>query len=272
MANIERRLEKEKHIENNKHISVAKRYAICYPLHAHDFFEVEIVLSGEGMQRINGKEYCLKKGSVTVLSPSDYHEVFTETDTTIMVWNIVFDDTVISVGRLESLLSRGGMYRVLDENDLLKANTVISLLDKETDDINAIKLLTEYLLLILLQDKEDFSQLSPVGKAVLYIETHFRDNPSITDVAKQVCLSPVYFGNLFKSVTGQSYVDYINSRKVKCASMLLESGFTVTEACFGSGFGSLSGFLYTFKKIKGISPKEYKQNIKNRDFDMHPKS
>ncbi len=265
MSELERRLEKEKYIGKNKHISVNKRYAQCFPLHAHNFFEVEIVLDGEGIQSINGNQNTLQRGSVTVLSPSDFHQVYAETDTTLMVWNIAFDDSVISLARLESIFSSGGMHRVLNEKDLVKVDNVISLLEQESNNINAIKLLMEYLLMILLQSKKDYKELSSVSKAVLYIETHFRENPSLSDVAKHVCLSPVYFGNLFRSVKGEKYVDYINRRKVKCAAMLLESGFTVTEACYNSGFGSISGFLYTFKKINGISPKEYKQNKKSQE-------
>ena len=266
MVDLERRLKKEKHIGKNKHISINKRYAQCFSLHAHDFFEVEVVLSGDGVQRINGKEYALKRGSVTVLSPSDFHEVNAKNDTTLMVWNIAFDDNVISLARLESIFSSGGMYRVLSEKDLLKVESVMSLLQEDCEDISAIKLLMEYLLLILLKNRCDTKELSPMSKAVLYIETHFRENPSLSDVANHVCLSPVYFGNLFKNVKGEKYVDYVNRKKVRCAAMLLESGFTVTEACYKSGFGSLSGFLYTFKKIKGISPKEYKQNKKSQEF------
>lgn len=265
MPNLERRLEKEKYIGKNKHISVNKRYAQCFPLHAHDYFEVEVVLSGEGLQQVNGKEYRLQRGCVTVLSPSDFHEVSAESDTTLMVWNIAFDDTVISMGRLENLFSSGGMYRVLCEDELNKVDTAISLLAQETDNTNAIKLLTEYILLVLLQNKKDNTELSPVGKSVLYIENHFRENPSISDVACQVGLSPVYFGNLFKNEKGISFVDYVNAKKVRCSAMLLESGFTVAEACFSSGFGSLSGFLYTFKKAMGVSPKEYRKNKKSQE-------
>lgn len=265
MAELERRLKKEKYIGEKKHISVNKRYAQCFPLHAHDYFEVEIVLEGDGTQRINGNECALQRGSVTVLSPSDFHEVYAETDATLMVWNIAFDDSVISPVMLESIFLSGGMYRVLNEKDLFKVDSVISLLEQDCDNLNAIKLLMEYLLLILLQNKSDYKELSQISKAVLYIETHFRENPSLSEVAKHVCLSPVYFGNLFKNVKGERYVDYVNRKKVKCAAMLLESGLSVAEACYNSGFGSLSGFLYTFKKIKGVSPKEYKQNRKSQE-------
>lgn len=260
MNKKEPRLDKNTHIGKDKHLCVKKRYSKSFPLHAHDYFEVEIILSGKGSQYINGKKYDLHRGSISILSPSDFHEVIAESDTSLMAWNISFDETVLSSGRLEAIFLKGtGFTRNLDENTLKKVDTAADLLMREAKDDGCIRPLTEYLL-TLLMDADDFSeQLLPMRKAILYVETHFRENPSLADAAKQACLSPVYFGNLFKQITGKTYIDYLNSRKLNCAAMLLESGFSVAEACFSSGFGSLSGFLHTFKQKKGVSPEAYKQ-------------
>lgn len=260
MKKKEPRLDKNTHIGKDKHLSVKKRYSQTFPLHAHDYFEVEIILSGKGVQYVNGNKQELKRGSICILSPSDFHEVVAESDKSLMAWNISFDETVLSQGRLEAIFLKGSGYtRVLDEATLKKVDTAADLLMKESKCDGCIRPLTEYLL-TLLMDKEDVSDnLAPMRKAILFIETHFRENPSLADAAKQACLSPVYFGNLFKQITGKTYLDYLNSRKVNCAAMLLESGFSVAEACFSSGFGSLSGFLHTFKQKMGMSPESYKQ-------------
>lgn len=260
MKNKEPRLDKNTHIGKDKHLSVKKRYSQTFPLHAHDYFEVEIILDGKGVQFINGKKQELKRGSISILSPSDFHEVIAESDKSLMAWNISFDETVLSPGRLEAIFLKGsGFARVLDEPTLKKIDTAADLLMKEAKCDGCIRPLTEYLLTLLMDTEEVNEHLLPMRKAILYIETHFRENPSLADTAKQACLSPVYFGNLFKQITGKTYIDYLNSRKVNCAAMLLESGFSVAEACFSSGFGSLSGFLHTFKQKKGMSPESYKQ-------------
>jgi YesN/AraC family two-component response regulator len=177
-----------------------------------------------------------------------------------MAWNIAFDETVLSMSRLESIFLKGGGFtRILDESTLLKIDTAAELLRQEAETDGCIRPLMEYLLTLLMDTDSENDELSPMRKAILYIETHFRENPSLADTAKQACLSPVYFGNLFKQLTGETYVNYLNSRKVTCAAMLLESGFSVAEACFSSGFGSLSGFLHTFKTKTGMSPEAYKQ-------------
>ncbi len=259
------RLEKKTHIGKDKNISVKKRYSQSFALHAHDYFEVEIILEGTGIQIINGKEYPLKRGTVSILSPSDFHEVIAESETSLMAWNIAFDETVISSARREAIFLQGsGFTRVLDEITLSKVDTAASLLKQESNENGCVRPLTEYLLTLIMNKNEISDELSPMRRAILYIETHFRENPTLQEAAEQACLSPVYFGNLFKQITGETYISYLNARKVNCAAMLLESGFSVAEACFSSGFGSLSGFLHTFKQKKGISPEGYKQMHKNK--------
>ncbi len=260
MNNKEIRLESSAYIGKDKHIAIKKRYAKTFPLHAHEYFEVEIILDGIGYQIINGKKYPLNRGSVSILSPSDFHQVVAETDTSLMAWNIAFDESVISPSRLESIfLQGGGFTRILDEITLMKIDTVSELLMQEAKENGCIKPLIEYLLTLIMNRTETNDDVTPIRRAILYIETHFRENPTLKDAAQVACLTPVYFGNLFKQVTGETYINYLNARKVNCAAMLLESGLSVSEACFSSGFGSLSGFLHTFKQKKGISPENYKQ-------------
>ena len=42
-------------------------------LHWHEFYEIEYVIEGTATQIINGKEYPIGPGSVTLLSPVDFH-------------------------------------------------------------------------------------------------------------------------------------------------------------------------------------------------------
>lgn len=260
MNNKEMRLDRSTYIGKDKHLAIRKRYSKNFPLHAHEYFEVEIILDGIGYQFINGKKHSLKRGTVSILSPSDFHQVTAETDNSLMAWNIAFDESVISPSRLESIFLQGsGFARVLDEMTLVKIDTACELLMKESLENGCIKPLVEYLLTLLMNAKEDANDLTPMRKAILYVETHFRENPSLNDAARIACLTPIYFGNLFKQITGETYINYLNARKVNCAAMLLESGLSVSEACFSSGFGSLSGFLHTFKQKMGVSPESYKK-------------
>lgn len=258
MSAVETRFGRNDFIGEDRHLQILNRTITeSFSLHAHDYFELEIILDGHGTQRLNGVEYPLSRGSVYLLSPADFHEVFPEEP--IRLWNLSFDETLLSSEQLEAVFSEAnGIFRQCNERDLQMLHTAASLLHAEKNE-EAVRSLMHYLLIKLCPTSES-STRSPLRKAILYIETHFRESPSLAQTAAVVCLSPVYFGTLFKETTGETYLAYLNRRKVRCAQMLLQNGCTVTEACFSSGFGSLSGFLHTFKHHTGCSPDEYRKH------------
>lgn len=237
---MDRRLDRETHIGKGRQWKVIRRKADSYPLHAHEYYEIEIILSGRGIHRVGEQEYPLERGCTYILSPADFHSV--EVTEPMELWNIAFDTPLTHPIKTPVL-------RRLTEAELKKIHTVAQLLEQEEVHFQP---LLDYLLALLIPAAEE--PLSPIRQAIVFIENHFRENPSLAEAAEQACLSPVYFGALFKKETGETYVSYLNSCKVRCAAMLLESGMSVAEACFASGFGSLSGFLYTYKQKMGFSP------------------
>lgn len=260
---MELRYRKENRFPANSALLIRRREAHSSPLHAHDFFELEIVVECTGKQILNGKEYTFGKGNYWLLNPADFHQVLPNTDA--VVWNIGFDETLIPESLLETVY--GGQYKslqLLEEDDLRRVDTAAQLLKEEHERSGTIRPLMEYLLRTVLRESPQPEQLQPVRKALLYLETHFRENPSLADIAQQACLSPEYFCSQFKQLTGMTYLQYLNQRKINCAKMLLENGLSVTETCFSAGFGSLSGFLYTFRQATGMSPSAYKNSFKNK--------
>lgn len=262
MSSSELRLKRNSYFTKGRHVCVKNRHTASFPLHTHDFFEIEIITDGTGIQILNGTEYKIRKGFVTMLTPADFHSITVFPESPLKILNIIFDETLLSEGMTEAFFKSSGVCRELDGELMKKLDAVANLLILESDSEKYIRPLIEYLLALLTDiDENDKTVFSPVREAILYVETHFRESPSLAQAAERACLSTVYFGHLFKKTTGQTYINYLNQRKTDCASMLLETGLSVTEACFASGFGSLSGFLHTFKKIKGMSPDEYKKKM-----------
>lgn len=250
-----RKLQKEKYIGEG-HIRSEIRAAEHFVLHAHDYYEIEAVLAGKGTHTLNGKVSDLVPGTVYLLTPADFHCVDFEDSLSLI--NISFDETVASRAGLLRLFSSTPFTAELDAKSLEKLKRAAELIMIEDRSENMIPL-TEYVFRLISSGDVQERDPSPIEKSVAFIESHFREAPSLCDAAAVACLSPVYFGMLFKRETGKTYVEYLNGCRIECAAMLLKSGKSVTEACFGSGFGSLSGFLYTFRQIKGISPAQYKK-------------
>lgn len=242
---------------NNSHVRVLHQILPSSELHSHEFFEIEIILSGAGTHIMNSKSYPLQRGMIWLSTPADFHEIILDGEAEY--WTIIFDESMLSQEQMQALFQSNDTCKIVSEDVLRRLDTVAQLIYEEHLCDGNLKPLMEYLLSAVIPPKRVLERNDPVHQAILYTETFFRNNPSLATVANQVGLSPNYFGNLFKKETGETYVSYLNRRKVTCAMMLLESGVPVSTACFESGFGSLSGFLQGFKKVTGMSPNDYQK-------------
>ena len=64
-------------------------------------------------------------------------------------------------------------------------------------------------------------------------------------------MSKYYFARTFKAVTGKTFKDYLNGKRVEQAMILLRSGeVNITEVCFQVGFNDPSYFDRVFGRIR----------------------
>lgn len=253
-------LSKEEYFNKGEHLRLEKRTATSFPLHSHEYFEIEVVVKGSGKNILNSKEYPFQRGSIYALTPSDFHEVVIEEE--VELWNMVFDETIISNQHLNSFFAMKNLIKVVDEITLSKIEKVLLLIKEELTSGGHISALIEYFFKLILPRHQIENNNNPIYQAICYIENHFRSSPTLEETAKQACLSPVYFTTLLKKQTGETYISFLNNLKINYAKNLLDNGISITQTCFDSGFGSLSGFLYTFKQKVGLTPQEYAKKNK----------
>lgn len=98
--------------------------------------------------------------------------------------------------------------------------------------------------------------------AVDYIEAHLPDeNLSITEVAGQIFLNPVYFGRVFKSTFGVSFKRYVlNARIERAKEMIMDDALSIAVICDKVGIPNPSYFTKLFKQCTGQLPSDYKRN------------
>lgn len=93
-----------------------------------------------------------------------------------------------------------------------------------------------------------------------YINSHIEEKLTLNDIAFVFGISPNYLSALFKKNSEIGFTDYVNTAKIKRAKELLrDSNLKVYEVADQLGFESAFYFSKVFKKIEGISPREYIQ-------------
>jgi len=85
-----------------------------------------------------------------------------------------------------------------------------------------------------------------------------------SDVAEKIRLSPQAFSRFFKRAMGKTYMEYLQEFRIsKVCRALLETDKNITEVAYELGFDNLSTFNLTFRKLKGVTPTQYRKQVKS---------
>ncbi len=103
-------------------------------------------------------------------------------------------------------------------------------------------------------------EISPLERAIEYIENHLNENIGLSDVSSETGYSYYHMTRLFSSVLGESVGRYINRRRLYNASKkLIHSDQRVIDIAFDCGFESPEAFSRAFKAAFGSSPIDYRR-------------
>ncbi|WP_248926519.1 response regulator transcription factor [Paenibacillus hamazuiensis] len=110
-----------------------------------------------------------------------------------------------------------------------------------------------------LKNKRKGKVKDPVEEAKLYIEEHLAREVSLEEVADYIGLNASYFSQLFKQMTGETFVQYRIRRRMERAKKLLEiPHYRITDISNEVGYADHPHFTKTFKKYTGFLPSEYR--------------
>nr|WP_262416361.1 AraC family transcriptional regulator [Paenibacillus sp. CGMCC 1.18879] len=92
-----------------------------------------------------------------------------------------------------------------------------------------------------------------------YVDDHYHEKITVDQLAALVRVSRVHFSRLFKQLTNKTITEYINLVRINRSEDLLRStGMNVSEIAIAAGFSDVYYFSRMFKRLKKVSPKEWR--------------
>ena len=94
-----------------------------------------------------------------------------------------------------------------------------------------------------------------------YVRQNTEAEITLHDAAQYVSLSPGYFSRLFKKLTGENFIDYVIRCRMDKAKCLIINGEKLWCIAEKLGYTEVSSFSRVFKRIEGISPRQYRLKL-----------
>ena len=238
-----------------------------YPMHCHREFELNFVEHAPGVRRVVGDsaEVIGDYDLVLITSPDLEHvwEQNTCTSENIREITIQFVPSFMNglvetnqFDMIRKMLDKAQYGLCFPMDAMMK---VYSLIDK-LPEMKGFYAVVHFLTLLYVH-----SDSRRVQRVQDYIGKHYQEEIKLKQLADMVGMTEVSFSRFFKLRTGKNLSDYIIDLRLGYATRLLvDSTMAVAEICYECGFNNLSNFNRIFKKKKGCSPKEFRDNYRKK--------
>ena len=265
------------------HVNEASGYTCRYnysgsenfQLHYHDYYEIFLMISGEGTHYVNGEKVLLTDNSLIFIRPSDTHTYIKNHNKKFTFINLTFTEETF-----ENLFSYIGNPDAKQKliSSKIPPQIFVKKLDKE-------KLISRFEALNTLdwdapKKRESRMKLLLMDIFVKFFISAFEnsdDTPPWLEALSEKMNNPAYFSegvpkmleisgysreHLSRSVKKYLNItlsEFINSLRINwICNMLINTDAPITDLCFESGFSSLSYFYRVFKHTTGMTPLDFR--------------
>lgn len=104
--------------------------------------------------------------------------------------------------------------------------------------------------------------IGEINRILVFIDKNYTKDIRFSDISEFSNIGVNNLKKYFKDITGFSVMNYLKNYRVnKAKEFIKENTYTFTEIAQMLGYDSIHYFSRQFKKIEGISPTKYKQQI-----------
>ncbi len=244
--------------------------------HQHSYYELFYLLDGERVYYINNKAYTVKKGDLVIIHPKDLHH--TKSANVPLYERILIyfkPDFISSLTATDAFpFHHSSMLLRLPLKEHGPINKAIGDIytecrEQKTGFETCVKLNLTLLLInlqrhLLLNNQNPCEQSHPMYEKMTeitsYMSKNFHKEISLESISKKFFISPSYLSRTFKKITGHHFSEYLQQVRIKEAKKYLsETQEKMAIVADKVGFRHLSHFNTTFKKMEGMTPRQYRK-------------
>jgi AraC-like DNA-binding protein/mannose-6-phosphate isomerase-like protein (cupin superfamily) len=281
-------LRRESHFPNREAQVAIHRQPVQSSIgpHRHEFIELVIILSGQGVHVTEGLRHQVQAGDVLVINSSRSH-AYEETRSlnlvNILIREDVFRETEKELGSLpgyhalftfERARWRQREFRShlrLKAEDLRRVVGWLDALEEETRKAaeGGLLLARSWIILIIGLMARCYGNNAShaprlemrLGRVLSWIEQQACEKLTVAELSARAAMSERTFLRRFREATGVSPIEYVTRARIRRATEWLgdrRTGLTITEVAFRCGFQDSNYFSRKFRQVMGTSPRRYR--------------
>ncbi len=231
----------------------------------HDDIELQLCRTGCGTVWIDGRQFPFRPGDMIAVNTGAIH--YTGTETSLTYACLIIDAAFCRQADLDPT-TLYLMERVQDARCRSLFDEIVSWYGTQHDICRTARLqmLTLQLLIRLREVCTKTGEQRPasvpahetVKKTIRYIRENYDHKLSLDEIASNVYADKYGLTRIFKQLTKQTVISYVNNYRCQKAMALIAEGITVSEAARQCGFSNLSFFTKTFRQWTGDLPSDHK--------------
>ncbi|HEX2535120.1 MAG TPA: AraC family transcriptional regulator [Chitinophagaceae bacterium] len=255
-----------------------------FPIHFHDEYELNLIVNGAGAQRVVGDHIgVIDDVELVLVGPNLQHAWFTHQcagteirEVTIQFHKDFIDEKMLKrnqlsfIRRMFEQSARGILFsretarqligRVQGLNQKHGFDGVLELLSilHDLSVSRNLQLLSDA---TFTQTRISSFNSRRVEKTMEYIGQNYDKAITLGEVSRIANMTPTAFSRFFKARTGTNFIDSLNEVRLgHAARLLIETTGSISEVAYSCGFNNIANFNRIFKKKKGCTPKEFREN------------
>ncbi len=231
-------------------------------MHTHEHYELYCFLKGDVKYFVEGNIYNLKPGDLLIMKKSEAHSLLINSDAPYERIVVFFNDEAI-VGNENNKLTWFINNKPLGKNNRYSANDLknfdyIYMLEKMCK-LKDKKQKSAYLSVIINElssaKYSDGIYSDNTAEIIEYINEHITEKLSLESICERFFISKTHLIRRFKALTGTTVWDYILTKRLMKARLLLQSGERPYDIYLKCGFNDYCSFFKAYKTKFGVSPK-----------------
>jgi AraC-like DNA-binding protein len=246
----------------------------AYPRHSHDYYVISLIERGRQSFTHKGTKHLTPPGGVIFINPGEVHTGEAADSQGFELRSLYPSLSLMETAIFELTGRRQGLpfFKDVRVDHGWTANSILSLhkalllgvstLESESRVLWTLAQLIKRYADIGSTEQALGQERKAIQQARRYIDEYFAEGITLNQLAQQVALSPYYLLRVFHAEVGMPPYAYLESVRIRHAQRLIEAGKSLAEVAMEVGFSSQSQLTRHFKKIIGVTPGQYAQQVR----------